>query len=147
MRSRNLALVVVMGACACSDDLTTLVYEIQPPDPPEPVYVLAVAEADTPTPSVSWGAEGEPIGLPAEGSIGYSGEELGGELVQICAVGRGEDERLLAAVSEPRALDAGRTVRVSMRLAPIEDESEVEPQCQGALVGLSDGGPAGLALH
>jgi hypothetical protein len=54
--------------------------------------------------------------------------------VQICAIGRGEEGRLFAAVSERVALVAGQTVRVSLMLAAIEDESEVEPQCQPALV-------------
>lgn len=133
MSSRICALVLIMGTWACSDDLVTIAYEIQAPDPPEPVYALAVMEVSERFPSWSWGAEGEPLRFPAGGSSGYPADQQG-DLVQMCAIGRGEEGRLFAAVSERVALVAGHTVRVSMMLAAIEDESEVEPQCQPALV-------------
>ena len=134
MRSRIWALVLIMGTWACNDDLVTIAYEIQAPDPPEPVYALAAMEVGERFPSWSWGAEGEPIRFPTGGSSGYPADQYGGELVQICAIGRGEEDRLLAAISERVALVPGHTVRVSLMLAAIEDESEVEPQCQPALV-------------
>ena len=145
MRSGIWALVLIIGTWACSEDLATLAYEIHPPDPPEPVYALAVMEASDPFPSWSWGAEGEPVRLPTAGSMGYRADASGGEPVQICAIGRGEEDRLLAAVSERVALVAGHTVRVSLMLAAIENESEVEPQCQRALV--DAGLPPGQLAH
>jgi hypothetical protein len=142
MRSRIWALVLIIGTGACNEDLATIAYEIQAPDPPEPVYELGVMEASEGFASWSRGGEGEPVRFPTGGSMGYPGDTSGGDLVQICAIGRGEEDRLLAAVSPRVALVPGHTVRVSLMLAAIEDESEVEPQCQPALV--DAGLPPGL---
>lgn len=138
MRSRIWALVLIMGTWACNEELAWIAYDIQAPDPPEPVYELVILETNGGPPSRSWGAEGEPVTFPAAGASGYPGQQHGGESLQICAIGHGGEDRLLAAVSERVALVPGHTVRVSMMLAAIEDESEVEPQCQPALV---DAGP------
>lgn len=135
MRSRICALILAMSASACAEDLTTIAYEIYEPDPPEPVYELAVLDTLTGSGGRSWGAPGEPVRFPAGGSMGWGGgEQYAGERVQICAVGRGEEDRLLGAVSDPITLIAGETVTVTMQLAALEDESEVPPQCAPALV-------------
>ena len=134
MTGRTWALALVMGTCACNSELAYIAYEIHAPDPPEPVYELAVMEASEPFPSRIGGTEDQPVLFPSSGSIGYSGDQYSGEPVQICAVGRGEEGRLLAAVSERVVLVPGETARVSMTLAALEDESEVEPQCQRALI-------------
>jgi hypothetical protein len=140
MRTRICALILIMLASACTEEPTVIAYEIHEPDPPEPVYELAVSMADRSFPQRIVAPEGEALELPFHSSIGL-GVESAGDLVQICAIARGEEGRLLGAVSDRVPLVAEKTVRVSMRLAALADESEVPPQCTGAL---GDAGPPDL---
>jgi hypothetical protein len=128
-----LALVLAGGTAACAEDLTTIAYQIDEPDPPEPVFELAILETLERSVGRVWGAPGEPLDFPLSGSMGL-GRGLGGTGVQICAVGRGEEDRLFAAVSDEVRLIDAQTVAVSMRLEAVADESEVVPQCRPALV-------------
>jgi hypothetical protein len=125
--------VLVGGTSACAEDLTTIAFQIDEPDPPEPVWVVAVMDTFSTGVGWSWGGPGEPIRFPVSGSMGL-GRGIGGTRVQICAVGRGEEDRLFSAASDEVRLVDQQTVAVTMRLEAVAGESEVPPQCQPALV-------------
>jgi hypothetical protein len=141
MKSRTLAFILVLGACACNDELTTrLDYVINPPDPLQPVYELATVDIDLGVVDRSSGAEGQPVLLPARVSAGYD-ERSAGTVVQLCAVGRGADDLVLASLSDEVRLIRGQTVELSMTLEALEAGEHVPPGCEHGLI---DSGPSGL---
>lgn len=136
MKTRICTLLLGVCAFGCKEGLAGMDIVVNEPDPPVPVYELKIflaGSTDAPR-TYPGGREGEPIEFPAQESWAFA---VDGIIDQVCALGRGEDDLLLGALSEPVRRVAGENKPVSLTLAVI-DNDEVPTECTAGLI---DAGP------
>ena len=126
-----LAVVSLWLAPGCADDEPSAVldYTVMGATPAVPLSALQIFEIDAAGNSngsiaVIWGDQ---VPLPDRGTIGYFGDLP--PTFRLCAVGLGEGDELLHALSEPIRLAFDERVSAVMTLELVEPGGEVPEPC------------------